>query len=167
MQVLRSSRCRRRVHTVALEPALYGGRGKRTHVPSSLLSSLLLLHFYFVCLLQLPKKLDVLWSFIKSHLKSKCVVFMSSCKQVQNKTQNHIQFRTNPQRAPNCTFPLSFKQVKFIFEAFSRMRPGVVLMAIHGKVKQMKRIQVAQCTELLSHFEAASLVYAHNYCNIL
>jgi ATP-dependent RNA helicase DDX10/DBP4 len=37
--------------------------------------------------------------------------------------------------------PLSFK-VKFVFEAFSRMRPGVVLMALHGKVKQMKRIQV-------------------------
>ena len=34
--------------------------------------------------LQLPKKLDVLWSFIKSHLKSKCVVFLSSCKQVQD-----------------------------------------------------------------------------------
>lgn len=36
--------------------------------------------------LQLPKKLDMLWSFIKSHLKSKCVVFLSSCKQVDSIT---------------------------------------------------------------------------------
>lgn len=35
---------------------------------------------YMVC--ELDKKLDLLFSFIKSHLQTKAVVFMSSCKQV-------------------------------------------------------------------------------------
>ena len=38
---------------------------------------------YAVC--ELDKKLDILWSFIKSHLQSKVLVFLSSGKQV-----NHI-----------------------------------------------------------------------------
>src|SRR5215475_9673042 len=38
-------------------------------------------HRYVVC--PLDKKLDILWSFIKSHLQSKILVFMSSCKQVR------------------------------------------------------------------------------------
>lgn len=29
------------------------------------------------------EKMDVLWSFLKSHLKSKCIVFLSTCKQVR------------------------------------------------------------------------------------
>lgn len=32
---------------------------------------------------ELHRKLDVLFSFIKTHLKSKIIVFMSSCKQVR------------------------------------------------------------------------------------
>ncbi len=35
-------------------------------------------------IVDLHKKMDVLWSFVKSHLKSKVVIFMSSCKQVRN-----------------------------------------------------------------------------------
>ena len=58
-------------------------------------------------------KLDVLWSFLKTHLKAKTIVFLSSCN-----------------------------QVKFVHEAFCRMRPGIVLSALHGKVKQEKRLQV-------------------------
>ena len=34
------------------------------------------------------------------------------------------------------------KQVKFALEAFRRLRPGVVLSALHGKMKQMKRMAV-------------------------
>ena len=30
-----------------------------------------------------PQKLDTLWSFVKSHLQQKTIVFCSSCKQVQ------------------------------------------------------------------------------------
>lgn len=33
-------------------------------------------------------------------------------------------------------------QVKFIHEAFCRLRPGIILSALHGKVKQEKRLQV-------------------------
>ena len=35
---------------------------------------------YIVC--PLHQKLDILFSFIKSHLKSKLIVFLSSCSQV-------------------------------------------------------------------------------------
>ena len=33
----------------------------------------------------LGDKMDVLWSFIKNHLKKKILIFMSSCKQVRLK----------------------------------------------------------------------------------
>ena len=59
------------------------------------------------------EKLDALWSFIKTHLKQKTIVFFSSCN-----------------------------QVKFAHEVFCRMRPGIVLAALHGKVKQEKRLQI-------------------------
>jgi len=36
--------------------------------------------YYIEC--PLPEKLDTLYGFIKTHLKTKCLVFMSSCKQV-------------------------------------------------------------------------------------
>ena len=65
-------------------------------------------HFAVV---KLPDKLNVVWSFIKSHLKQKTIIFFSSCK-----------------------------QVRFAFEVYRRMRPGVPLMALHGKVKQAKRM---------------------------
>ncbi len=29
-----------------------------------------------------PQKMDVLWSFIKTHLHTKTIIFMSTCKQV-------------------------------------------------------------------------------------
>lgn len=63
---------------------------------------------YLVC--QLFEKLDVLYSFIKTHLKSKCLIFLSSCK-----------------------------QVRFVFETFCKMQPGTVVMCLHGKQKQAKR----------------------------
>ena len=64
---------------------------------------------YAVCCLS--EKLNVVWSFVKSHLKSKTIIFFSSCK-----------------------------QARFAFEAFRRMRPGIPLMALHGKVKQGRRM---------------------------
>lgn len=63
---------------------------------------------YVVC--QLPEKLDILFSFIKSHLKSKIIVFFSTCA-----------------------------QVRFVYECFCGMQPGVPLTALHGKVKQERR----------------------------
>ena len=48
-------------------------------------------------------KYDVLWSFIKTHLKSKTLIFQSTCK-----------------------------QVRFTYEMFRKLRPGTPLMHVHG-----------------------------------
>ncbi|KAJ7701863.1 P-loop containing nucleoside triphosphate hydrolase protein [Mycena rosella] len=64
---------------------------------------------YMTC--PLDQKLSVLWGFIKTHLQSKVLVFLSSCK-----------------------------QVRFVFETFCRMHPGVSLLNIHGKLKQTARL---------------------------
>ncbi|KAI3640984.1 hypothetical protein MIR68_001862 [Amoeboaphelidium protococcarum] len=63
---------------------------------------------YLVC--ELYEKIDILYSFIKTHLQSKVIVFMSSCK-----------------------------QVRFVYEVLCKMQPGIVLMSLHGKQKQLKR----------------------------
>ncbi|TKA55913.1 hypothetical protein B0A53_01610 [Rhodotorula sp. CCFEE 5036] len=63
----------------------------------------------------LPNKLDILWSFIKTHLFTKTIVFLSSTK-----------------------------QVRFVYENFRHMRPGVPLMHMHGKQKQMQRLEIYQ-----------------------
>ena len=70
-----------------------------------------LVQSYLIC--ELPQKLNTLYSFIKSHLSCKMIVFMSSCK-----------------------------QVKFTYEAFCRMRPGVPLMALYGRQKQPRRVGI-------------------------
>jgi len=66
--------------------------------------------YYVICALE--KKLNVLWSFIKSHLQKKTLIFMSSSK-----------------------------QVRFVFETFRRMHPGVPLLHLYGKQKQTTRLQ--------------------------
>ncbi|KAM6561961.1 hypothetical protein CsatB_021959 [Cannabis sativa] len=58
-------------------------------------------------------KLDMLWSFIKSNLNSKILVFFASRK-----------------------------QVTFVFEAFKKLRPGIPLKCLHGKMKQIKRMAI-------------------------
>ncbi|KAI0745161.1 DEAD-domain-containing protein [Earliella scabrosa] len=75
---------------------------------------------YVLC--ELDKKLDVLWSFIKSHLQTKTLVFMSSCK-----------------------------QVRFAFETFCKMHPGVPLLHLHGKQKQMTRLATFQRFTSMKH----------------
>lgn len=42
---------------------------------------------YLVC--ELPKKLDVLFSFIKTHLQAKILVFFTACKQVCSSLESH------------------------------------------------------------------------------
>lgn len=54
------------------------------------------LQAYVVC--GLPDKLNLLFSFIRTHVHAKVIVFVSSCK-----------------------------QGRFVFEAFRRLRPGVPL----------------------------------------
>ncbi|KAG2489867.1 hypothetical protein HYH03_011669 [Edaphochlamys debaryana] len=62
---------------------------------------------------ELWQKMDVMWSFIKTHLKAKTIIFLSTCK-----------------------------QVRFVFEAFRKLRPGVPLRCLHGGMKQGKRTGV-------------------------
>ncbi|KAJ3315459.1 ATP-dependent RNA helicase dbp4 [Boothiomyces sp. JEL0838] len=66
---------------------------------------------YIVC--PLPNKLDILFSFLKTHLKSKILVFLASCK-----------------------------QVRYVFEAFCKMQPGIPLLSLHGKQSQAKRMAI-------------------------
>lgn len=61
----------------------------------------------------LSQKLDTLWSFIRSNLKSKILVFLSSGK-----------------------------QVRFVYEALRHMQPGLPLMHLHGRQKQTTRLDI-------------------------
>ncbi|KAF3767002.1 DEAD-domain-containing protein [Cryphonectria parasitica EP155] len=63
----------------------------------------------------LPEKLDTLYGFIRSSLKSKTVVFLSSGK-----------------------------QVRFVYETFRQLQPGIPLLHLHGRQKQEARLQVTQ-----------------------
>ncbi|XP_019741531.1 probable ATP-dependent RNA helicase DDX10 [Hippocampus comes] len=66
---------------------------------------------YVVC--ELHDKVNMLFSFIRSHLKKKIMVFFACCKEVQ-----------------------------YLFRIFCRLRPGIPVLALHGKQQQMKRVEV-------------------------
>ncbi|KAK3127168.1 hypothetical protein QOZ80_7AG0569290 [Eleusine coracana subsp. coracana] len=59
----------------------------------------------YAMIVPLEQKLNMLWSFIKRHLNSKTIVFLSSVK-----------------------------QVKFVFEVFKKLRPGIPLKCMHGRM---------------------------------
>ncbi|KAK1755921.1 P-loop containing nucleoside triphosphate hydrolase protein [Echria macrotheca] len=61
----------------------------------------------------LVEKLDTLWSFLRTNLKAKIIVFLSSGK-----------------------------QVRFVFESFKRMQPGIPLLHLHGRQKQVARMEI-------------------------
>ncbi|KIW97816.1 uncharacterized protein Z519_01400 [Cladophialophora bantiana CBS 173.52] len=61
----------------------------------------------------LPEKLDTLWSFIRANVKKKILVFLSSGK-----------------------------QVRFVYEAFRHLQPGVPLLHLHGRQKQTARVEI-------------------------
>ncbi|KAJ9653132.1 ATP-dependent RNA helicase dbp4 [Neophaeococcomyces mojaviensis] len=61
----------------------------------------------------LPEKLDVLWSFIRANVKKKILVFLSSGK-----------------------------QVRFVYEAFRHLQPGIPLLHLHGGQKQTARLDI-------------------------
>jgi len=66
-----------------------------------------------VMVVPLQHKLDAIFSFIKSHLKSKTIIFFSSCSQVRH-----------------------------VWEVFCKMQPGIPLMALHGKLSQAIRTKL-------------------------
>jgi ATP-dependent RNA helicase DDX10/DBP4 len=61
----------------------------------------------------LTEKLDTLWGFLRTNLKSKIIVFLSSGK-----------------------------QVRFVYESFRRMQPGIPLLHLHGRQKQVQRMEI-------------------------
>lgn len=62
---------------------------------------------------ELQDKITMLWSFIKNHLRQKCIVFLSSCK-----------------------------QVKYIYEIFCKLRPGTSVIALYGTLHQDRRMAI-------------------------
>ncbi|KAK4617776.1 ATP-dependent RNA helicase DBP4 [Fulvia fulva] len=63
----------------------------------------------------LSEKLDTLWSFLQSAKKSKMIVFLSSAK-----------------------------QVRFVYESFRHMQPGIPLLHLHGRQKETTRQETTQ-----------------------
>lgn len=63
----------------------------------------------------LPEKLDTLYGFIKANLKSKMIVFLSSGK-----------------------------QVRFVYESFRHLSPGIPLLHLLGKQKQLQRMEITR-----------------------
>ncbi|KAM0253345.1 hypothetical protein ACHAQJ_007296 [Trichoderma viride] len=61
----------------------------------------------------LPEKLDTLYGFIKANIKSKIIVFLSSGK-----------------------------QVRFVYESFRHLQPGIPLLHLHGRQKQIARLEI-------------------------
>ncbi|KAI5637674.1 DEAD/DEAH box helicase domain-containing protein [Phthorimaea operculella] len=62
---------------------------------------------------EIDEKVGILWSFIKNHLKQKVIVFMATCK-----------------------------QVKYTYDLFCKLRPGVSLLALYGSLHQEKREKI-------------------------
>ena len=60
----------------------------------------------------LPEKLNTLYSFLRSNVHAKILVFLSSGK-----------------------------QVRFVFETFRRLQPGIPLLQLHGRQKQPARME--------------------------
>jgi ATP-dependent RNA helicase DDX10/DBP4 len=78
---------------------------EKTSTPESLQQS------YVV--VPLEHKLNAIYSFVKTHLRCKSIVFMASCAQVRH-----------------------------AWELFCSLRPGVPILALHGKLVQTKRTQI-------------------------
>jgi len=66
---------------------------------------------YIVC--EAHDKVNIIWSFIKSHQKCKILIFVQSCK-----------------------------EVRYFYHLFCRLRPGISVLGLHGHMKQMKRMEM-------------------------
>lgn len=76
----------------------------------------------YAMIVPLEQKLNMLWSFIKRHLNSKTIVFLSSVK-----------------------------QVKFVFEIFKKLRPGIPVKCMHGRMTHVvQQAIVADFNEAIS-----------------
>ena len=66
---------------------------------------------YILC--EIEDKINLLWSFIKTHKKQKLLVFIQSCK-----------------------------QVKYVHDLFKRLKCNTTLLALHGKLHQLRRMAI-------------------------
>uniref|UniRef100_A0A0B7A8E2 ATP-dependent RNA helicase n=1 Tax=Arion vulgaris TaxID=1028688 RepID=A0A0B7A8E2_9EUPU len=66
---------------------------------------------YIVC--EMQDKINILWSFIRSHRHAKILVFLSCCK-----------------------------QTRYIYQVFKKMHPGLTILCLHGHMKQHQRMEV-------------------------
>ncbi|KAJ1515145.1 ATP-dependent RNA helicase dbp4 [Coelomomyces lativittatus] len=70
----------------------------------------------------LQDQLDVLWQFIQTHKNHKTLVFVASCK-----------------------------RVRFIYEAFRKLQPGISILHLHGKQKCHSRMTVFEAFTKATH----------------
>ncbi|KRY10029.1 putative ATP-dependent RNA helicase DDX10 [Trichinella patagoniensis] len=66
-------------------------------------------------------KLNYFWSFLRTHTKCKVLAFFTNCKQV-------------------CE--LYYRCVRFVYEAFRRLQPGLTVLHLHGSMSLQKRVNV-------------------------
>lgn len=92
---------------LSLKDAEYVG----VHDKASSATPTTLKQFYIIT--PLPDKLDILYSFLRTHLTHKILVFLSSCK-----------------------------QVRFVYETFRKLHIGIPLLHLHGKQKQTARQEI-------------------------
>ena len=88
--------------------SLRGAEYLAVHANEESVTPKMLTQHYVTC--TLPEKLDVLFSFLRTHVKNKTIVFFSTCA-----------------------------QCRYVFDIFRAMQPGVPLVALHGKIKQDRR----------------------------
>lgn len=70
-------------------------------------------------------------------------------------------------QAKTIIFVSTCKQVRFLFEAFRKLRPGVPLRALHGKMAQIKRMsgERGPCSMLdANHSRVALVLPATAWC---
>ena len=93
---------------LSLENPVYVSIHEKATVPTP---ENLLSQNYMVC--ELSEKLNILWSFLKSHKRKKVLVFLQSCK-----------------------------QVKYVSELFRKLRHGAAISALYGTLHQLKRMAI-------------------------
>ena len=93
---------------LSLENPVYVSIHEKASVPTP---ENLLSQNYMVC--ELSEKLNILWSFLKSHKRKKVLVFLQSCK-----------------------------QVKYVCELFRKLRHGAAISALYGTLHQLKRMAI-------------------------
>ncbi len=99
---------------------------------------------YVVC--PLENKINLLYSFVKTHLKCKVGSvqprLLCACARVCVSVRACALTARVVAVMQTIVFVSSCKEAKYLFEVFRRMRPGVPLCALHGRIKQTKRMFV-------------------------